>query len=77
MKSSCNFLLSKVCNSYNKPNSNFDDILQRKQMEAKTLLGRLGTTSDIAAVVAFLASPDASYVTGENIVVSGGVTSRL
>ena len=45
--------------------------------KSKTLLGRLGRPEDIAAVVAFLASEDSSYVTGETIVVAGGMQSRL
>ncbi|XP_039132598.1 tropinone reductase-like 3 [Dioscorea cayenensis subsp. rotundata] len=49
----------------------------RKSFEDKTLLKRLGTTADMAAVAAFLASDDASYITGETIVVSGGMPSRL
>ncbi|XP_027362402.1 tropinone reductase-like 3 [Abrus precatorius] len=53
-----------------------DDAL-RQEIEGKTLLGRLGTTEDMAAAAAFLASDDASYITGETIVVSGGVPSRL
>lgn len=40
-------------------------------------LGRLGTPEDCAGVVAFLASDDAAYMTGENVVASGGMTSRL
>ena len=32
---------------------------------------------DMAAAVAYLASEDASYVTGETIVVAGGMHSRL
>lgn len=36
-------------------------------------LGRLGAAHDIAAAVAFLASPDASYVTGTTIHVNGGM----
>jgi NAD(P)-dependent dehydrogenase (short-subunit alcohol dehydrogenase family) len=35
-------------------------------------LGRMGTADDVAGVVAFLASPDAAYITGETIIVSGG-----
>jgi len=41
-------------------------------MAAKTTLGRLGAVSDIAAVVAFLAGPDAAWVTGQVIEASGG-----
>lgn len=45
---------------------------------SRTLLGRLGTPGDMAAAVAFLAGPDASYVTGECLVVAGGMmASRL
>ncbi|MEE2753180.1 MAG: 3-oxoacyl-[acyl-carrier-protein] reductase [Candidatus Latescibacterota bacterium] len=36
-------------------------------------LGRLGSTEDIAATVAFLSSEDAKYITGQAIVVDGGM----
>jgi len=36
-------------------------------------LGRLETPEDVAGVVAFLASPDAGYITGQSIVVDGGM----
>ena len=36
-------------------------------------LGRLGTPADVAALVAFLASDDAAYVTGSTFVVDGGL----
>jgi meso-butanediol dehydrogenase / (S,S)-butanediol dehydrogenase / diacetyl reductase len=36
-------------------------------------LGRLETPVDVAGVVAFLASPDAGYITGQSIVVDGGM----
>lgn len=49
----------------------------RKEIEEKTLLNRLGTTEDMAAATAFLASDDASYITGETLVVAGGIPSRL
>jgi len=37
-------------------------------------LGRVGTPEDIAAAVAFLASPDADFITGQTLSVSGGLT---
>ncbi|MFK7916892.1 MAG: SDR family NAD(P)-dependent oxidoreductase [Ilumatobacter sp.] len=37
---------------------------------------RLGTPEEVARVVTFLASPAASWVTGENVVVDGGFTRR-
>ncbi len=39
-------------------------------------LGRVGTPDDIAAAVLYLASPAASWVTGQNILVAGGRTQR-
>ena len=37
-------------------------------------LGRTGQPEDIAAAVAFLASPEANYITGQTLSVSGGLT---
>ena len=43
-----------------------------KQMIAQTPLGRLGQPQDVAPVVAFLASSEAEWITGETIRVAGG-----
>ncbi|MFI7610776.1 SDR family oxidoreductase [Nonomuraea terrae] len=40
---------------------------------AFTALGRLGRPDDIAAVVAFLAGPDGRWVTGQNLLATGGL----
>jgi 3-oxoacyl-[acyl-carrier protein] reductase len=40
---------------------------------SRTPLGRIGTPSDIADVVAFLASPDARWVTGQVLDTTGGL----
>ena len=47
-----------------------------KLREDSVPLGRLQQPHDIANTVAFLASPDASEITGETIVVSGGLIMR-
>jgi NAD(P)-dependent dehydrogenase (short-subunit alcohol dehydrogenase family) len=39
-----------------------------------TPLGRMGTAGEIASVIAFLCSPAASYITGQDIVVDGGIS---
>jgi NAD(P)-dependent dehydrogenase (short-subunit alcohol dehydrogenase family) len=41
-----------------------------------TALGRLGTADEVANAIAFLASSEASYITGEHLVVDGGQTVR-
>jgi len=56
----------------------FSDHPEIKQKEIdKTPLGRVGKPDDIAGVALFLASPASDYVTGQTIVVDGGLTSLL
>jgi len=46
---------------------------QREGLIGQIALGRLGDASDIAHAVAFLASPQAAYITGETLHVNGGM----
>jgi 3-oxoacyl-[acyl-carrier protein] reductase len=46
---------------------------QRTALLGQIALGRLGAVEDIASAVAFLASADAAYITGETIHVNGGM----
>ncbi len=47
----------------------------KARYEEMTPVGRFGTSGEIAAVIAFLASAEASYVTGAVIAVDGGLTA--
>ncbi len=40
-------------------------------------VGRVGTPNDIAALVAYLVSPEAGFITGQNFVVDGGMTRKM
>ncbi|MET0499643.1 MAG: 3-oxoacyl-ACP reductase FabG [Steroidobacteraceae bacterium] len=46
---------------------------QQQQLIQQIALGRLGSPDDIAGAVAFLASPQAGYITGETLHVNGGM----
>jgi NAD(P)-dependent dehydrogenase (short-subunit alcohol dehydrogenase family) len=49
----------------------------RRAREGKVPIGRLGTAADVARAVLFLASDDAAYVTGQNLLVDGGVAHSI
>lgn len=48
----------------------------RRQMELRQPIGRMGTPEEIAHLVCFLASSEASFITGSNFVADGGLTAR-
>jgi 3-oxoacyl-[acyl-carrier protein] reductase len=43
--------------------------------KAQTALNRYGHVDDIAGMVAFVAGPEASYITGANLTVDGGMNA--
>ena len=47
---------------------------QRQQIIRRTPAGRLGTTDDLVGVIRFLLSEDARFITGQTVVVDGGLT---
>ncbi|XP_032662830.1 dehydrogenase/reductase SDR family member 4-like [Odontomachus brunneus] len=62
--------------------TNFSKALYESEAARETAvssisMGRMGMPDEIASVAAFLASDDASYITGESVVVAGGMKSRL
>jgi glucose 1-dehydrogenase len=48
-----------------------------RERDALVPIGRVAVPDDMAAVIAFLLSPDARYVNGHDLVVDGGVTGNL
>ncbi len=46
---------------------------REEQLAGQYPLGRLGLPEDVAATVAFLVSPDAAWITGQTLVVDGGI----
>jgi glucose 1-dehydrogenase len=52
-----------------------EDDVKRRAVEAEIPWGRFGEPEEIAAAVAWLASPEAEYVTGTTLFVDGGMTA--
>lgn len=46
----------------------------RERITRRTPLGRLGNTADVLASILFLVSPESSFVTGQALIVDGGIT---
>ncbi len=55
-------------------NSWTNDSQKRKEVESHIPMGRVGTSEEMAAITAFLASDDASYITGQTLFIDGGLT---
>ena len=55
---------------------NVDEAGMAKRI-ARTPIGRLGQVDDIANIACFLASDESGFITGESMLVDGGVTHAL
>jgi glucose 1-dehydrogenase len=51
-----------------------DDAEQKAIVESHIPMGRAGTSEEMAAAVAFLASDEAAYITGQTLFIDGGLT---
>lgn len=63
-----------VTRTYRTPS---DDHPKVREVLARIPLQRAGTVTDVSSLVAFLASPAASYITGQVWYVDGGITAQL
>lgn len=54
-----------------------DSLPEKKEFRDRIPMQRYGKTEEIAAVIAFLASDSAGYITGQNIRVDGGITRSV
>jgi 3-oxoacyl-[acyl-carrier protein] reductase len=52
----------------------FEDSDFRRDIESRTPLGRIGQVGDIAPAAVFFASNDSSWITGETLVIAGGLS---
>jgi NAD(P)-dependent dehydrogenase (short-subunit alcohol dehydrogenase family) len=55
----------------------FHSTVEQKELHQRNIpLGRAGTAEEVCAVIGFLCSDGASYVTGQNVTVDGGLTAQ-
>ena len=54
-----------------------DSLPEKEEYKSRIPLKRYGKTNEISAVVSFLASDGAAYITGQNIRVDGGITKSV
>jgi len=54
-----------------------DPVKAKQEVERRQILGRLGTPEDVGEAAAFLASDEASYITGASLMVDSGMTAQL
>jgi NAD(P)-dependent dehydrogenase (short-subunit alcohol dehydrogenase family) len=54
-----------------------DSLPEKEEFRRRIPMGRYGKTGEVAALIAFLASDGAGYITGQNLRVDGGITRHV
>jgi NAD(P)-dependent dehydrogenase (short-subunit alcohol dehydrogenase family) len=54
-----------------------DSLPEKPERRARIPMGRYGSAEEVAELIAFLASPRSSYITGQNIRIDGGLTRSV
>jgi NAD(P)-dependent dehydrogenase (short-subunit alcohol dehydrogenase family) len=54
-----------------------DSLPEKAEFRGRIPMGRYGTTDEVSALIGFLASDGAGYITGQNIRVDGGITRHV
>ncbi|KAI6204988.1 hypothetical protein M3Y94_00740900 [Aphelenchoides besseyi] len=62
---------------YDKTHPMFSKDIEKTQELSMSVFGRIGEPEEVASAICYLASDDGSFVSGENHLVSGGVSCRL
>ena len=54
-----------------------DSLPEKEERRSRIPMQRYGTSDEVAALIAFLAGPEAAYITGQNIRIDGGITRSV
>ncbi|WP_136658406.1 SDR family oxidoreductase [Nitratireductor sp. XY-223] len=54
-----------------------DSLPEKEDRRTRIPMGRYGTVEEVSELIAFLASPKSSYITGQNIRIDGGITRSV
>lgn len=54
-----------------------DSLPEKEEFRHRIPMGRYGRTDEISALIGFLASDGAGYITGQNLRVDGGITRHV
>jgi NAD(P)-dependent dehydrogenase (short-subunit alcohol dehydrogenase family) len=57
--------------------SKIDPETELREIASKQLVGRIGRAEEVAKAIVFLASDDASFITGIGLVIDGGLTAKI